>query len=146
MTPLKPKMLFVDDRSKRIHSALRQYSDKYDVTIAPNIPEALRLISAKEWDVVSLDYDLDGNDFADPSSPRCAMEIVRYIHGTGWPDARRIPEFWVHSSNTLGANLLFHALGALVYEIIHDSVRPYPYPSIMSEVHYKPFQYDEGAE
>lgn len=106
----KPKMLFVDDSSKRIHSALRQYGEEYDLTISPNVPETLRLLSNQEWDIVSLDFDLDGNDFDDPSSKSCAMEIVRYIQKTGWPAKKIIPTFWVHSSNDFGATVLIHGL------------------------------------
>lgn len=110
MTPIadsKLKMLFVDDRSKRIHAALRKYGDKYEVTIAPNVPEALRLLSGQEWDVVSLDFDLDGNDFGDPESKTCGMEIVRYLEKTPWPKKKRLPEFILHSSNSFGAELMY---------------------------------------
>lgn len=103
---LKKKMLFVDDRSKRIHSALRQFSDKYDVTIAPNFQEAMRLLSSRDWDVVSLDHDLNGNDFEDPDSPTCGMAIVRYIEKTGWPKNRKLPDFVIHTSNAFAAHLM----------------------------------------
>lgn len=135
MTAIKPKMLFVDDRSKRIHSALRKYSDKYEVTIAPNVPEALRLLSSQEWDVVSLDYDLDGNDFSDPDSKTCGMEIVRYIEKTPWPEHRRVPEFILHSSNAFGAELMYWRMR----ERFADC-----FPSLT--VSKERFQYDEGAE
>src|SRR5258706_12666583 len=106
----KMKLLFVDDRSKRIHSALKKYGDDYDVVIAPNVPEALRLLSSQEWDIVSLDFDLDGNDFVDPESKTCAMEIVRYFKKTGWRNSRRLPVFIIHSSNSFGAEMLASAL------------------------------------
>lgn len=109
MTPTtdKPKMLFVDDRSKRIHAALRKYSAEYEVTIAPNVPEALRLLSGNDWDVVSLDFDLDGNDFGDPDSKTCGMEIIRYIEKTPWPEKKRVPDFVLHSSNLFAAELMY---------------------------------------
>lgn len=110
MTPAKPKMLFVDDRSHRIHAAFLKHKEKYDVTIAPNVIEALRLLSAQDWDVVSLDFDLNGYDFCDPDSKDCAMEIVRTFVKTGWPTSRHFPDIIIHSSNLFGAQLLRRAL------------------------------------
>lgn len=115
MTQDKTKILFIDDSSKRIHSALRKYSadSGYETIVAPNVPEALRLLSSQDWDVVSFDFDLDGGDFISPDSPRCAMEILRYIQRMGWPDSRKTPEFIVHSSNTFGAKLLADQLRSM---------------------------------
>jgi hypothetical protein len=120
------KMLFVDDRSKRIHSALRQYSGEYEVTIAANVKEALRLLSRESWDVVSLDHDLTGCDFEDPDTPTCGMEIVRYIEKCGWPVFIPQPVFWIHSSNLFAAHLMSTRLAGMGLSVLH-----------------KPFQYDE---
>lgn len=108
MTPAKPRMLFVDDRSKRIHAALKKYSTEYDVTIAPNVPEALRLLARGPWDVISLDYDLNGYDFSDPSDPTCGMEIVRYMSKLSTKAFQR--QIIIHSSNILGADIMFERL------------------------------------
>jgi len=128
----KPKMLFVDDSSKRIHSALRKYGEEYELTISPNVPETLRLLSKQEWDVVSLDFDLDGNDFGDPDSKTCAMEIVRYLGRTGWPITKPIPAFWVHSSNEFGSTLLIHSLCRM-------------FPNANHRIRKEVFVYDECA-
>lgn len=101
----KAKLLFVDDRTKRIHFALANYSE-FDVTVATNVKETLRLMSRHDWDVISLDHDLTGVDFEDPDTPTCGMEIVRYICKTGWPPSRKKPVFWVHSSNLFAAHLM----------------------------------------
>ena len=110
---IKLKMLFVDDRKKRIHYALENFSDKFEVTIAPCVPEALREMSAQDWDVISLDHDLNGYDFQDPDTPTCGMEIVRYIAKTGWPLQRKKPEFWIHSSNLFAAHLMTVSLNEI---------------------------------
>lgn len=102
----KPRMLFVDDRTKRLEYALSVYAKEYDVTIATNVPEALRQMSRQDWDVIDLDHDLNGHDFEDPDTPTCGMEIVRYIGKTGWPVQLRKPTFWVHSSNLFAAHLM----------------------------------------
>lgn len=105
----KPKLLFVDDRTKRIEFALSAFPD-YDVTIATCVPEALRQLCRQEWDFVSLDHDLNGHDFQDPDTPTCGMEIVRYIIKTGWPGELEKPIFWIHSSNLFAAHLMITTL------------------------------------
>lgn len=106
-------MLFVDDRTKRIHSALRQFSQDYDLTIACNVREALRQMAQNDFAVISLDHDLTGCDFEDPDTPTCGMEIVRYIEKTGWPEHKRKPEFIIHSSNVFAAHLMTVRLQAM---------------------------------
>ena len=101
-------MLFVDDRTKRLEWAQRNLSisNGIQLTIATNVKEALRLLSARDWDRVSLDHDLTGIDFEDPDTPTCGMEIVRYIEKCGWPTARQKPEFSIHSSNLFAVQLM----------------------------------------
>ena len=100
---MKPKLLFVDDRWNRIQQAIETYKD-YDVVIAPNVKEALRQLVAESFAVVSLDCDLNGEDFQDPEAKDCGLEIVHYIQKTGWPNQRPMPEFWIHSTNLFAAN------------------------------------------
>lgn len=114
---LNGRMLFVDDSTRRIHSALKKYADLYDVTICANVPEALRYLSSREWDMVSLDFDLNGQDFQDPDEKTCGMEIVRYLTKTSWPADRHMPKFIIHSSNALGARLMSQGLRKLGFEV-----------------------------
>jgi hypothetical protein len=117
----KLKMLFVDDRSKRIHSALRMWKDELDITIAPSAREALRLLSSQDWDIVSLDHDLDGSDYQDPDDHTSGMEIIRYVEKTGWPKVRKVPQFVIHSSNLFAATAMearIAALGFPVYQVV----------------------------
>lgn len=116
------KMLFVDDRSKRIHYALTEYGKNYDVTIAPNFHEAMRLLCSQNWDVVSLDHDLNGCDFEDPETPTCGMAIVRYICKTGWPSARKQPIFWIHSGNLFAAHLMTTNLRLFGFEVLYNPI------------------------
>jgi CheY-like chemotaxis protein len=117
----RAKMLFVDDRMKRIDYALRNFPE-YEVSIAPNVPEALRAMSGQDWDVISLDHDLNGYDFQDPDTPTCGMEIVRYIEKTGWPTQRKKPEFWIHSSNLFAAHLMVVKLIRLGFNVWHKPI------------------------
>lgn len=112
----KKRMLFVDDRSKRIHAALAQFSADYEVLIATNVKEALRALAREEFEVVSLDHDLTGCDFEDPDTPTCGMEIVRYLEKTGWPPTKTVPTFIIHSSNVFAAYLMVRRLRGAGYK------------------------------
>lgn len=105
-----PKMLFLDDKSERIHSALRIFGELYDLTIVATAKECLRKLSSEDWDEVRLDHDLDGDDFQDPDDKTSGMEVVRYIVKCGWPDNKRKPIFRVHSSNIFAAFLMVKTL------------------------------------
>jgi len=106
----KEKMLFLDDRSKRLMSAIQKYSDRYDLTIVCNVKECLRYLCRQEWDILSLDHDLNGDDFQDPDDKNSGMEVVRYIAKTGWAINFKKPEIWIHSSNLFAANLMIDVL------------------------------------
>lgn len=101
----KPKLLFLDDRSKRMHAALRNFPD-FEVRLVSNVLEALRALSSEDWEEVHLDHDLRGVDFEDPDSPECGMEVVRYLEKTGWPPDKRKPIFRIHSHNLFAAYLM----------------------------------------
>lgn len=109
LTP-KPRMLFLDDRTKRVESARRQFGEKWDMTIVSNVKECLRKLSEEDWDEVRLDHDLNGEDFQDPWDDTSGMEIVRYIETCGWPENKKKPIFRVHSSNIFAAHLMVKTL------------------------------------
>jgi hypothetical protein len=120
---MKPKMLFVDDRTKRLGYALTELAKEYDVTIAVCVPEALRLLSREEWDYVSLDHDLNGHDFQDPCDPTCGMEIVRYMEKCkGWHGVHKKPQFMVHSSNLFAVHLIVKTLQDMGFEAWHSPI------------------------
>jgi len=135
--PKKATMLFVDDRTKRIHYALKEYGKNYDVTIATCVPESLRQLCKQNWDVVSLDHDLNGHDFQDPDTPTCGMEIVRYIIKTGWPPQREKPAFWIHSSNLFAAHLMVVTLSDAGYDAWYKPIY-YPQDNMKYDAHGNP--------
>lgn len=100
----KKRLLFLDDRTKRLMYALQELGKTYEVTICACVPEALRFLSEFDWDIVSLDHDLNGHDFQDTHEPDCAMKLIRYLEDTGWPESKPKPIFWIHSSNLFAAN------------------------------------------
>lgn len=109
----KPRLLFLDDRTKRLHSALERFSKDYDVVLVCNVKECLRQLANEDFDVVHMDHDLRGVDFEDPESSECGMEVVRYLQKTGWPEGKKKPEFRVHSSNIFAGHLMFRELKKL---------------------------------
>jgi hypothetical protein len=128
---LLPRMLFLDDRTKRIESALRQYAGKYDLTIVTNAKECLRYLCKQPWDVLSLDHDLGGIDFQDPDDVTSGMEVVRYIAKTACVQALPwdIPEIWIHSSNLFAGNKMIDVL-----------------QQVGIRSHYRRFEYDIDTE
>lgn len=113
---IKPKMLFLDDRTKRIMSAMKQYADRYDVTIVTNTKECLRHLCREEWDILSIDHDLNGDDFQDPDDNSSGMEVARYILKTAWPSKLHKPEVWVHSSNLFAAELMLSVFQSMNFK------------------------------
>ena len=99
------RVLFLDDSMKRINGSIEKYKND-DLTIVTNAPDCLRELSFQDWDIVSLDHDLEGRDFADPDKKNTGMEVIRYISKMGWPSKRKKPIFIIHSSNFFAANLM----------------------------------------
>lgn len=109
---MPPRLLFLDDRTKRIQAAWTKYAD-FEVTIVCNVRECLRYLSNFDWNIVSLDHDLNGCDFDDPDGTNTGMEVVRYLEKTGWPPSKKQPIFYVHSSNIFAAHLMVTRLQAI---------------------------------
>lgn len=129
---MQPRLLFIDDRSKRIHSALRKYRD-YDIRIAPSVKEALRLISETNWEIVSMDHDLNGDDFQNPDERTCGMELVRHLIGYGWPYKAQ-PLFVVHTKNIFAGKVMVQRLTDAGFSVLNS---PYNYDE--SVIEWMPF-------
>lgn len=117
---MKPKLLFLDDRTKRIHAALDRYSDEFRVTIVTNALEFLRIICKEDFDVWSMDNDLGGRDFLDPENPDTGYHIVRFIEKFGWPEGKKKPEVVIHSSNLIAANRMGAVLRSMGFKCTFD--------------------------
>jgi glycerol-3-phosphate cytidylyltransferase len=121
------KMLFIDDRISRIHGAIDQYGIDYDLTFATCAREALRLIARQDFYIISMDCDLNGEDFVDPDSHHSGMDIVRYLEKTGWPHGKPKPKFIIHSSNILVANLAYQHLTRMGFDVFRQPFGWKPY-------------------
>lgn len=113
----KPRVLFLDDRSKRIHSALNKYKN-CDLTIVATAVECLRFLSEEDWDVLFLDHDLGGEEFVNPESKTCGMQVVRYLEKTGWPEGKKRPSIVIHSSNIFAANAMKKRLVKMGFAVV----------------------------
>lgn len=123
-----PKLLFVDDRWKRMKYALEKYDQhfgqgEFEVTLAANVKETLRALARENFDFVGLDHDLRGCDFEDPDSPESGMEIIRYIERFGWPNGKPKPIFIVHSSNVFAAHQMVMRLDKLGFQVKYSPIR-----------------------
>lgn len=101
----KLRILFLDDRSKRIHAALKKYVD-HDLTIVTTVKECIEKISNEEWDQIRLDHDLNYESFVNPDRSDCGMEVVRFMVKNRrflMPGTRNI---YIHTSNTAAAFLM----------------------------------------
>jgi hypothetical protein len=113
----KPRILFLDDRSKRIHSALRKFST-CDLTIVATVVECLQFLANEEWDVVFLDHDLGGQEFCDPGSNTCGMQVVRYLERNSWPAEKERPKIVIHSSNIFAAASMEKRLKNIGFSVV----------------------------
>lgn len=119
MSGKRTKILFVDDRAERISWALENYKD-YELTISPNVLDALRQMNINNFDLISLDFDLNGEDFQEIDDKTSGMAIVRYIGTTGWPPFKKKPEFIIHSTNNFAANLMVAELSEMGFDAHHS--------------------------
>lgn len=117
---MKPKLLFVDDKPGRCADAMKKYRERYEVILAHTVTDALRQMSVNVLSVVSLDHDLNGQDYQDPDDKTCGMEIIRYILKTGWPEWKQKPEFYIHSTNFFASNVMFHALEHMGFHVVEE--------------------------
>lgn len=106
----KKKILFLNGYTDRIHRALNEFGEEWDITIVTNARECLRCLSSQDFDEVYLDHDLLGADFEDIYSPDSGMSVVRYLEQTGWPPNKRKPIFRIYSTNLFASYLMVKTL------------------------------------
>ncbi len=102
----KKRILFLDDRSKRIMSAIDRWHKDHDLTIVCTAKEAIKMLSLQDWDIISLDYDLNFQEFTPAYLPGNGMEVVQYIcsHSDYFHSERRLPLIVIHSGNPAEAH------------------------------------------
>lgn len=115
----KLKILFLDDRSKRIHAALEKYAG-HDLTIVTTAKECIEKISNEEWDQIRLDHDLNQESFVDSDRSDCGMEVVRFIEKHYDCEQFLGTTFWIHTSNHAAALMMVSRLRKLELLVKHE--------------------------
>lgn len=115
---MSKRVLFLDDRSKRLHAALEKYSPpEYDLTLVCTVKECIKMISNEPaWDIISLDHDLGFEEFVSSDSPYSGMEVVRWINRNilSMVLSRKIPgEIIIHTSNEIAGLTMVRTLNKI---------------------------------
>lgn len=126
------KVLFLDDRQKRIDVAVERYKDD-DLTVVRTAEEAIGVLSStlngstlrdpdtwQGWDLVCLDHDLGGESFVDSNRKDCGMEVVRWMTAFRGPLNQIAKKVIIHSSNLGGAMTMYCALDARGYYTFYE--------------------------
>ena len=105
-----PKILILEDNAGRIAYFRRLYPKASIIETAQETIDALR---GFDWDYLSLDHDLGGENFVDSSRLDCGMEVVRWLvehHQKGI-------NITVHTANKRAADLMSSALESAGYTV-----------------------------
>lgn len=115
------KVLFLDDRQKRIDVAVERYKD-HDLTVVRTAEDAIKALKDKTffWDLVCLDHDLNGESFVDSNRKDCGMEVVRWMTAFRGPLNQIVKKVIIHSSNLGGAMTMYCALDARGYYTFYE--------------------------
>ncbi len=93
-------ILFLDDDQKRRIHASNEWAATNKLPLVINVPECIEALGRKdEWDIVSLDHDLEGEVYVDSSRKDCGMEVVRWIE----KNEPNVKMFIVHTWNFFAA-------------------------------------------
>ncbi len=111
----KMKKLVLDDCPNRMAKffANKGEEDLMRVWNAKDCIESLRL---EEWDLVSLDHDLDQMPYDNPQKENTGSGVVRWIVA----NKPKVKRFVVHSYNNLQAPKMVEALKGAGYEAVWE--------------------------
>lgn len=114
------KVLFLDDRQKRIAVAEERHKDD-DLTVVRTAEETISELSKEQrWDLVCLDHDLNGESFVNSKRSDCGMEVVRWMTKYDGPLNRIAKKVIIHSSNLGAAMTMYSALNARGYYTFYE--------------------------
>ena len=126
------KVLFLDDRQKRIAVAEDRYKGD-DLTVVRTAEDAISALSStldetmlrepdswKGWDLVCLDHDLNNESFVNSKRIDCGMEVVRWMTKYRGPLNRIAKKVIIHSSNLGAAMTMYSALNARGYYTFYE--------------------------
>lgn len=107
---MSPKIMILDDRQERLDYLSEMYSG-CEIYCARNYAQAINLLAAHKFELVSLDHDLGDFYVAEMDEnlvERTGSEVAEYIKNM---PADQIPdEIIIHSSNPVGARRMLSIL------------------------------------
>ena len=107
------KILFCDDDSSR-HSKFFQTKEQGDeLRQVWNAADCIEALKEGRYDLVSLDHDLNGEAYQNPTEKNTGSEVVRFITANK-PDVK---EFVVHSYNEFAAKNMVEDLQKAGYRV-----------------------------
>ncbi len=106
----QPKALILDDDPERVEYLRRVYPTAVWVKTSQECIKNLQY----DWDIISLDHDLGGEVYVDPTRPDCGMEVVRWM-AANRPEHLKNTQFVVHSLNADAAKKMIETLRASGY-------------------------------
>ena len=111
------KILFLDDRSARLHSALEKFGNT--VVLVAYAKECIKKLGQEQWDIVCLDHDLGFDELVDSDGKNTGMEVVRYLckHKPALMNLHKT-KFVVHSANPVAAQEMVWALLDANYQAV----------------------------
>ena len=108
------RVLFLDDRDERIKWGLEKYGRSlFTVRTADG---AIAMLSLGQFDLVSLDHDLNHEVLMDSNRKDSGMEVVRWIV----VHKPVIPRIIIHSANNDAALRMVMALTLSGYDVVHE--------------------------
>lgn len=119
----KVKFLFLDDDKERIGFVTKEFAsiDFVDIYIAETADQAIRLLTAEKFDMISLDHDLGGEVYQD-SAKGTGFEVAVALSKIDFYIKNDIP-ICVHSWNPDGAKNMINILnGRAVREPFSEDV------------------------
>ncbi len=99
------KKLVLDDDKSRMAKFFYLKGDD-DLMRVWNAKDCISSLKLEEWDLVSLDHDLRGQPYDDPTEENSGSEVVRWIVA----NKPKVKEFVVHSYNHLQAPKMVESL------------------------------------
>lgn len=106
------KKLVLDDDKSRMAKFFLAKKQGEELRQVWGAEECIQDLKSEEWDLVSLDHDLRGQPYDDPTEENSGSEVVRWIVA----NKPKVKEFVVHSYNFKAAPSMVKALQEAGYK------------------------------
>lgn len=103
-------MLILEDNAGRNAYFRQTYPD---AAMTESAEETIRLLGERQFSIISLDHDLNGETFVDSARADCGMEVVRWLVANPVEVERII----IHTANPMASDLMCKALKDAGYNV-----------------------------